>query len=236
MSTVYGYCRISTAKQDISRQIRNIRERYPDAHLVSEAYTGTKIDRPEFSKLLKIVKSGDTIVFDEVSRMARNADEGIRLYKDLFNNGITLVFLKDSYINTNVYRRQLETTIAKVATGKQSTDKLINGIMDNIKEYMDGLAEEQIRIAFAKAQQEVDYLHMRTSEGLLTAKLNGKRVGRQPGETIETKKAQAAKAIILKHSRDFGGSLSDSEVRKLAGISRNSYYKYKRQLRIEVAS
>ncbi len=231
MSTVYGYCRISTPKQDISRQIRNIRDKYPDAHIISEAFTGTKIDRPEFSKLLKNVRSGDTIVFDEASRMARNADEGVRLYIELFNKGITLIFLKDPYINTEVYRKQLETTIAKVTTGKQSTDKLINGIMDNIKEYMDGLAEEQIRIAFAKAQQEIDYLHKRTSEGLLTAKLNGKRVGRQLGETVETRKAQAAKEIILKHSRDFGGSLSDTEVRKLAGVSRNSYYKYKAALK-----
>ena len=75
---IYGYCRISTAKQNIERQIRNILSVYPDAVIYQEAYTGTKLyERKEFDKLLKRVKSGDTIVFDSVSRMSRSADDGI---------------------------------------------------------------------------------------------------------------------------------------------------------------
>ena len=45
------------------------------------------------------------------------------------------------------------------------------------------------------------------------------------------KKAIEAKELILKHSKDFRGTLDDPDVMKLAGISRNSYYKYKRELR-----
>ena len=41
------------------------------------------------------------------------------------------------------------------------------------------------------------------------------------------------KELIKKHSKDFGGSLCDAEVIKIAGISRNSYYKYKRELKYE---
>ena len=48
---IYGYCRISTAKQSIERQIRNIKAEYPTAHIVQEAYTGTSIFRPEWLKL-----------------------------------------------------------------------------------------------------------------------------------------------------------------------------------------
>ena len=77
---VYGYVRISTKKQNIERQIRNIKERYPDAVIVSEIYTGTKYQgRQEFEKILKRVRSGDAIVFDSVSRMSRNAEEGFAL-------------------------------------------------------------------------------------------------------------------------------------------------------------
>ena len=69
---VYGYCRISTSKQSMERQIRNIKLAYPDAVIVKETYTGTKIQgRKEFEKLLKIVSTGDTLVFDSVSRMSR---------------------------------------------------------------------------------------------------------------------------------------------------------------------
>lgn len=44
----YGYCRISTKQQSIERQIRNIKAAYPDAEIVEEAFTGTKIERPAF--------------------------------------------------------------------------------------------------------------------------------------------------------------------------------------------
>ena len=76
MAKVYGYARISKQKQSIERQIRNISAEYPSAIIVKEAYTGTKIDRKEWNKLVRLVCEGDTIVFDSVSRMSRNAAEG----------------------------------------------------------------------------------------------------------------------------------------------------------------
>lgn len=222
---VYGYARVSTMKQDINRQIRNIKELYPDAVIVSESYTGTKLDRPEFTKLINKVQEGDTVIFDEVSRMARNAGEGFTLYKSLYEQGINLVFIKEPHLNTDVYRESLNNGLK--ATGNEIADVYIEAT----NKVLMILAEKQIRTAFEKAEQEVEYLHRRTSEGLMTAKLNGKRIGRQTGDTVETKKSKATKEIILKHSKDFGGTLKDDEVRKLAGVSRNSYYKYKAELK-----
>ena len=98
---IYGYCRISTPKQSIDRQVRNILALYPSAEIVKEAYTGTKLEgRKEFNKLLNKVKEGDTIVFDSVSRMSRDAEEGFTLYKELFNKGICIIFKAD-YIRIN---------------------------------------------------------------------------------------------------------------------------------------
>lgn len=78
---VYGYARVSTAKQKLQRQIDNIKSFDDSAILFTEKYTGTKIDgREELNKLLKRVKPGDTIIFDSVSRMSRNAEDGIELY------------------------------------------------------------------------------------------------------------------------------------------------------------
>ena len=48
---------------------------------------------------------------------------------------------------------------------------------------------------------------------------------------MTTKKSIAAKKEILKHSKDFGGTLSDSDTMKLTGLSRNTYYKYKKELK-----
>ena len=88
--SIYGYCRISTKKQSIDRQIRNIQKAYPTAHIVQEAYTGTSINRPEWSKLYRILKNGDMVIFDSVSRMSRNAEDGYALYEDLYKKGIQL--------------------------------------------------------------------------------------------------------------------------------------------------
>ncbi|MDY4215647.1 MAG: recombinase family protein, partial [Candidatus Onthovivens sp.] len=102
---IYGYCRISRKSQNIERQIRNIKNKYPDAHIIQEAFTGTKIvGRKELDKLLKIVKPNDTIVFDSASRMSRNYEEAVVLYDELFNNNINLIFLKEPHINSDVYK------------------------------------------------------------------------------------------------------------------------------------
>lgn len=231
---VFGYARISRKQQNIERQIRNIKAAYPEAVIVQEAFTGTKVEgRREFEKLLKVVKSGDTVVFDSVSRMSRNAAEGFSLYQALLQQGVELCFLKEPHINTATYREAADKQIAAVQTGDDATDELLAAITAGINKYMLRLAERQIQLAFEQAQKEVDDLHARTREGIETARLQGKQIGGVSGRRLNVKKAAVAKDVILKHSRDFGGSLSDGECLRLAGISRNSFYKYKALLRSE---
>ena len=143
---IYGYCRISRKSQNIERQIRNIKNKYPDAHIIQEAFTGTKIvGRKELDKLLKIVKPNDTIVFDSASRMSRNYEEAVVLYDELFNNNINLIFLKEPHINSDVYKdalkKQIEITID---TGNESTDNFIKSIIDSLNKFTVELAKEQI--------------------------------------------------------------------------------------------
>lgn len=230
---LYGVARISTGKQSIERQVRNILEKYPNAKIIKETFTGVKMDgRKQFEKLLKMIQKGDTIVFDEVSRMSRSKEEGSALYEKLFNDGVNLIFLKEPHINTEVYKTALENQIKiRLETGNKATDDLINSIIDALNIFTIELAKDQVRIAFDKAQAEVDRLHQRTKEGILTAKLNGKQIGRVKGTTVETKKSIAAKEIILKYNEDFDGTLDNDACIKLAGISRNSFFKYKRELK-----
>lgn len=93
------------------------------------------------------------------------------------------------------------------------------------------LAKEQIKLAFEQSEKEVADLHQRTREGLVTAKLNGKQIGRKKGTGFETQKSKAAKEKICIHCKAFGGTLDDMECMKLTGLARNTYYKYKRQIR-----
>ena len=223
-SNVYGYCRISTKKQSIERQIRNIKELNPNAIIVEEEFTGTKVEgRKKFQNLIKNVKEGETIIFDSVSRMSRNAEEGFKLYEELFNRGVELIFIKEQHINTATYKKALSNNI-------QMTGTAVDSILKGINEYLMALAKEQIKIAFEQSEKEVKDLQQRTKEGLKTAKLNGKVLGNEKGTKLTTKKSIKAKEDIQKYSKDFKGTLKDTEVMKLIGISRNSYYKYKREL------
>lgn len=228
---IYGYCRISTMKQNLQRQIDNIKREYPAAVIITEAYTGTKIARPALNKLLKNIQAGDTLVFDEVSRMSRNAADGIELYTELFEKGVNLVFIKEPHINTAVYRDKLDKQIEKLnSTGSRATDKLLESIMLALHEYTIDLAKEQIELAFKTAQAEVDFLHKRTSEGVQKAIAAGKIVGRQQGAKVETKKAKEMKVKIKALSKDFDGNNSDMEVMAITKLARNTYYKYKKLL------
>ena len=234
MCKVYGYARISRKSQEITRQLRNIKSINPDAIIIQEAYTGTRIEgRKGFESLCKAVKSGDTIIFDSVSRMSRDAIEGFETYQELFNRGVELVFIKEPHINTSVYREALEKQIQAISTGDEATDELMSAIIQGINRYMMRLAEQQIKIAFCQAEKEVQDLRQRTREGIETARLNGKQIGGSQGRKLKIKKAQPTKDLIRKYSKDFDGSLDDIEVMKLVGVARNTYYKYKKEMREE---
>lgn len=223
---VYGYCRVSTMKQSIERQIRNIKAEYPNAVIVTDEYTGTKLDRPGWTKLYKQLQPGDTVVFDQVSRMSRDAEEGFSVYEELFNKGVNLIFLKEPHINTETYKKAMETGVPLTGTN-------VDFILEGVNKYLLSLAKEQIRLAFDQAEKEVEDLHQRTREGIETARLNGKQIGQPKGAKLTTKKSIEAKKVILKRSKDFNGDLSDAEVMKLTGIARGTFYKYKRELKEE---
>ena len=223
---IYGYCRISRAKQSIERQIRNIKAEYPEAVIIQEVFTRTRLDRKEWPKLYKAVKAGDTIVFDSVSRMSGNADEGFTAYEELYNRGVRLVFLNEPHINTDTYKQALESNV-KLTGGN------VDFILEGVNKYLMALAKELIKLEFQQSEKEVEDLHQRTKEGLETARLNGKQIGQKEGAKLTTKKSVASKEIIMKHSKDFNGTLADADVMTLTGLARNTYYKYKKELKEE---
>lgn len=224
MCKTYGYARISRRTQSIERQIRNIREINGNAIIYDEAFTGTKINRPKWDKLFSIVKNGDTIIFDSVSRMSRNADEGFRAYMDLYNRGVNLVFIKEPAINTDSYK-----SVSQIAMTGTDADVILEGV----NKYLMILAEKQIKESFAQAQKEVDDLHERTSEGMETARKNGKQIGGVKGRKLTTKKSIEMKAKIRKMAKAFDGNMTDLEVMEILKLARNTYYKYKKEIDAE---
>ena len=198
---IYAYCRVSTQHQKIARQITNITAIYPNATIIREFYTGTKQDRPSWNKLIAQIKTGDTIVFDSVSRMSRNAEEGFKDYKMLYERGAHLVFLNEPLINTSVFDSTKNNLLnINIETGNTAVDTFFKGNIELINNFMMALAEEQIKAAFDQAEKEVTDLHSRISQGIREAKKNGTRIGLTKGTTLTTKKSLECMAIIKKHS------------------------------------
>lgn len=159
--------------------------------------------------------------------MSRNADEGFALYEELYNDGIELVFLKEPHINTSTYKKALQNNVALTGTN-------VDYILEGVNKYLMALAKEQIRLAFEQSEKEVEDLHQRTREGIETARLNGKQIGQLKGAKLITKKSIESKKKIIEYSKDFNGTLSDTDCMKLIGLARNTYYKYKRELKTSI--
>lgn len=97
MGKRYGYGRVSSKGQatngnSLEDQDKKLREAGCD-EIVLEAYTGTKMDRPEFTKLLKKLQPGDTLVVCKVDRFARTLREGLIVVEDLMARGIAVHIL-----------------------------------------------------------------------------------------------------------------------------------------------
>ena len=161
--------------------------------------------------------------------MSRNAEEGFDLYKELFTKGVNLVFLKEPHINTSVYAKALG---QRVDLGADT--ELIQEVELFINRILDILAKEQIQIAFNQAEKEVLDIQTRVKEGIRVAKENGKQIGRAKGTKVESKKAKLLKQQIFDSSKDFNGDKKDVELMQTLNISRNTYYKYKREIKEEV--
>ena len=230
----YGYARISTKKQSLDRQIENICKYESTAKIIAETFSGTTANRPQWQRLkaetITAVHEGEqvTIIFDSVSRMSRNAAEGVSEYMELYRAGITLVFLKEPYINTEVYRN----SFGHIQTvGNEIADIYITAT----NKVLEILATEQITKAFEQAEKEVKDLQQRTKEGMKASGAGEKISKAREGKKYITKKEVEAKKVILQHSKTFGGSLDDETCMKAAEISFATFYKYKKELKQEQA-
>ena len=163
---IYGYCRVSTKHQRITRQVTNITEAYPNAIIIREFYTGTKQDRPNWNKLISQIKTADTIVFDSVSRMSRNADEGFKDYKMLYELGVHLIFLNEPLINSSVLdatKVDEDFAISNKRTGNMIVNnhltKIINEECGNNKSIsLNRVKKIGVEVGYFRLKQYIDWL------------------------------------------------------------------------------
>ena len=215
---LYAYCRVSTKDQKLERQEKNIKEYYKekleDLIFFEEKFTGTTSDRPEWKKLIKIVREGDTIIFDSVSRMSRDGEEGYNDYLNLWKRKINLMFLNEQYLNTEIFNSQIAMydKIENIEID-DTFSPLIKGIVETLK----NILRKQIKVAFEQAEKERDDIVKRITEG---QKLTIKKMGRPKRKIPEVLKNEIIDGYINSRKRDVKYFIDNYK------ISRKTFYNY----------
>ena len=140
---IFGYARVSTSGQardgnSLEVQINALREAGA-VKIFSDVFSGSKNDRPELDKLLKIIKSGDTLIITKLDRIARSLIQGIQLLENLNNRGIIIDVLNMGIIDSS------------------PTGKLIRNIMLSFSEFERDMIIQRTQEGKAIARQNPNF-------------------------------------------------------------------------------
>lgn len=118
MSKIIGYCRVSTKGQlegnSIEEQKNNILQRYSNAEIIEESYSGAK-ERPIFNKVIKSLNDGDTLVVTKLDRFCRTTKEGLEYIDVLMNKGVKIHILNMGLIEDTPMGRLIVTNLLAFA-------------------------------------------------------------------------------------------------------------------------
>jgi len=110
----YGYARVSTVQQDLESQLQALKAEGCE-QIFQDKFTGTKRDRPNFNKLLEILKEGDTLVITKLDRFARSTIDGIETIKELFERGVKVHILNMGLVENTPTGRLIFTVMSAFA-------------------------------------------------------------------------------------------------------------------------
>lgn len=211
----YFYLRISTKessdKQSFARQDKSLKVyaqanglTYSERYIYKDDTTGSTFERKEWVELESNLKQGDTIIFKEISRFTRQAEQGYQKYMELMNKGINLVFIDNPTVSTD-YIKQLmniansQQLVAKTAL--ESTIKLL------------------LIVELDRVQQEREIIAQRIKQGIQASeKKQGRKVGQLDKMSDELR--ADIKAFLIDRS------IKQVDLMNKHGISRNTLKKY----------
>lgn len=122
---IYGYCRVSSKEQldnnSFQLQETEILNKYENAVIIKEQFTGTTTDRPKFNQLIKSLDKNHILVVSKLDRLARNTVEGIEIVERLFNMGVSVHVLNVGLLENTTMGRFFLTTLLAVAEMERNT-------------------------------------------------------------------------------------------------------------------
>jgi DNA invertase Pin-like site-specific DNA recombinase len=148
----FGYIRVSSKEQNEARQTETMKQLgINERDTFTDKQSGKNFDRPQYQLLKQMVREGDIVVFDSITRMGRNMNDTMNEYNWFVENRVQLQFVKEPMINTSNEQGDIM---------KQAIQKII------------------LVLLTAFAEKERDEIKTRQAEGIAVAKAEGKHLGR----------------------------------------------------------
>ena len=148
----YGYVRVSAVDQNIARQMLEMKKlKIPAKHIFVDKQSGKDFNRPQYQKMLKVLKSGDLLYIKSIDRLGRNYKEIIDQWRHLTKEiEIDVVVLDMPMLDTRVGKDLMGTFIADLV----------------------------LQVLSFMAQNERENIRKRQEEGIRAARLRGVVFGR----------------------------------------------------------
>ena len=198
----FGYARVGTAKQDLTRQIASLENTGRD-EVFCDIQSGKNMKRAELQKILSKIRENDTFVVTDIDRLGRNFTEITELYTKLKDMKVNIAVINQELLNHNVNDRK---------------DEIVNVVVIPLLIYL--------------AERERSILIERINDGIKNMPLgkSGKRYSRKTGNVIgrpvKVLNLSKEEQDMLKRVRDK--EISVKSFCRFMQISRSSYYKYYR--------
>lgn len=212
MGDYYSYKRISTdsERQNFNRQIKSL-EKYATENgieylldFTEERSAKSFDDRPQFKKLDKLLRAGDTVVFKDLSRFTREVENGYKKYMEWLDRDINIIFIDNPTISSDYIRN-----MTKIA---QEQDIVTKTAMESVIKLL-------LIVELDRAEQQRRYISKAIKDGIAAS---DKKSGRKKGQL--DKMTNELKNDILNYVTDR--TITQVELMKKYNISRNTLKKY----------
>ncbi len=228
MAKEFGYCSSGCTRPQFEKQIDNINRRYPNAILIKEVYSSKVSDRTELHKLLSQLEQDDILIVNSLDRLSRDPEEVFSYYKTLAKRGVKVIFINQPYMNTEVFNLTCQDMISDNPEADQEI----------IRVSLYRFLQEQISRILDKSWEDLQQQRVHMRESYEAAREEAKQSGQENAKKYESRKSFMVKELIRKYSQNFEGSMNDvatmEQIRNEMGtLSRNTYYKYKKELALE---
>lgn len=195
-----AYIRVSSKEQNEARQMHTMRSLgVEERYIFTDKASGKDTDRPQYQALKAIVRKGDTVVFDSITRMSRNMNDIKKEYAWFIDEGISLEFVQEPMLNT--------------VAGSAQADVMQRAISDII-----------LTLLAAFAEKERTDIHQRQAEGIEAAKRRGQQLGR-PRIAYDTLDDGQRSTFIREYKRWKEGKQTAVRSFNNAGLTKNTFYK-----------